>query len=74
MDRVTGQLQPFDDLLVIHDADAPTIEDSEHIGIYMFNDIVVRGDRLTIRAEPNLRISGAIGNLHMTLGVDGEQF
>src|ERR1700704_254212 len=71
-DRVKGQLVPFDDLMVIHDAEAPTIEDSEHIGIYMFNDVVVRGNRLIIRAEPNLRISSAVGNLHITLGEDGQ--
>lgn len=70
IDRVSGLPQPFDDLLVIHDANEPAIEDREHIGIYGFNDIVVNTDRLTIRAEPNLKISCAIRSLHITLGDD----
>lgn len=68
--QVTGQPEPFDDLLVVHDADRPTIEDREQIGTYTFNDIVVLGDELRIRADPNLRISCAVGSLHITVGED----
>jgi hypothetical protein len=58
----------FDDLLVVHDSDEPRIEDREQIGIYGFNDIKLRGRQMLIRAEPNLRISCAVGSLHVTLG------
>ncbi len=68
--QVTGQQEPFDDLLVVHDADRPRIEDREEIGTYTFNDIQVLGDELRIRADPNLRITCAIGSLHITVGED----
>jgi hypothetical protein len=68
---VTGQREPFDDLLVVRDTDDPTIEDREQIGTYTFNDILVRGNQLLVRAEPNLRIICAIASFHITLGEDG---
>jgi len=68
IDQVTGQHEPFDDLLVVHDADEPRINDPEEIGTYTFNDIVVRGNQILIRADPNVRISCDTGSLHITVG------
>lgn len=70
MNRLGEPTEPFDGFLVVHDADQPTIEDPEEIGAYTFIDIVVRGNDLIIRAEPNLRITCAIQNLHVTVGED----
>jgi hypothetical protein len=65
-----GQPEPFDDLLVVHDVDRLRIEDREQIGTYTFNDIVVRGIDLLIRADPHLRINCEVGSLHITVGAD----
>lgn len=70
MPPVTGQPEPFDDLLVVHDVDRLRIEDREQIGTYTFNDIVVRGNDLLIRADPYLRISCEVVSLHITVGAD----
>jgi hypothetical protein len=71
MNELGGHTAPLDDLLVVHDADEPTIEDAEQIGAYTFNDLLLRGNNLIIRADPNLRITCAIANLHITLGEEG---
>ncbi len=71
INRVTGQREPCDDLLLVRDADEPRIEDREQIGTYAFKDILVRGTQLLIRAEPNLQIICAIRSLYVTLGEAG---
>jgi hypothetical protein len=73
MNELGEHTAPLDDLLVVHEANEPTIEDAEQIGAYTFNDILLRGNNLIIRADPNLRITCAIGSLHITLGEEGHQ-
>jgi len=70
INRATGKAEPFDDLLVVHDADESRVQDREQIGTYTFNDILVRSGQLEIRADPNLRILCTIGHLHITVGDD----
>jgi len=65
MNRKTGEPEPFDQLLVIHDADEPAVEDREHIGTYSFNDIRFSNQQVVIRAEPNLRIKCAVRHLYI---------
>jgi hypothetical protein len=65
MNRKAGEPEPFDQLLVIHDADEPAVEDRERIGIYSINDIRYSNQHLVIRAEPNLRITCVVKHLHI---------
>jgi hypothetical protein len=65
INRKTGEPEPFDQLLVIHDADESAVEDQEHIGTYSFNDIRFSNQQVVIRAEPNLRIKCAVKHLYI---------
>ena len=73
INQATREAKAFDDLLVVHDAEEPKIEDREEIGNYTFNDIVIRGNQLAIRADPHVRISCVVGSLHITLGDDAPE-
>ena len=68
MSRKTGEPEPFDQLLVIHDADEPAVEDQEHVRTYAFNDIRFSNQQVVIRAEPNLRIKCAVKHLYIEVG------
>ena len=70
LNRATGELRPFDSLLMIYDADEPTVEDREHIGTYTFNVIGYSNGQIVITAEPNLRISCGVRSLHVEFGPD----
>ncbi len=65
INRKTGEPEPFDQLLVIHDADELAVADQEHIGTYSFNDIRFSNQQVVIRAEPNLRIKCAVKHLYI---------
>jgi hypothetical protein len=65
INRRTGEPEPSDQLLVIHEADEPAVEDQEHIGTYSFNDIRFSNQQVVIRAEPNLRIKCTVKQLHI---------
>lgn len=67
---VTGEPEPFDSLLAIHDTDEARVEDKERIGTYTFNVIAYSRGQLVITAEPNLRISCSVRSLHVEFGPD----
>jgi hypothetical protein len=67
---VTGEPESFDSFLTIYDADEPRVEDKEHIGTYAFNVISYLNRRLVITAEPKLRITCGVRNLHLEFGPD----
>jgi hypothetical protein len=68
--RATGEPLPFDSLLAIHDADEPAVEDREHIEIYSFNDVAVSDRQVVVRADPNVRITCEVGDLHIAVSSD----
>ena len=70
VNRMTGEREPFDSLLVVHDADEPGIEDKERIGTYSFDVIAYSNREIVITAEPNLRISCSVRSLHIEFGPD----
>jgi hypothetical protein len=70
VNRMTGEREPFDSLLVVHDADEPGIEDKERIGTYSFDVIAYFNREIVITAEPNLRISCSVRSLHIEFGPD----
>lgn len=70
VNRVTREPEPFDGLLVVHDADEPRIEDKEHIGAYSFNVVAYSDREIVITAEPNLRIRCSVRSLHIEFGPD----
>lgn len=67
---VTGQPESPDSLLMVHGADKPTIEDSEHVGTYSFDRVDYSNREIVITAEPNLRISCGVRSLLIEFGPD----
>jgi hypothetical protein len=71
--RTTGQPEPFDNLMAIHDADAPVVEDRERIDIYSFNDVRFLNQQVVIRADPKVRITCAVTQIHIEVGLDRDR-
>lgn len=68
--RVTGQPESPDGLLMVHGADKPTIADQEHVGTYSFDRVAYANREIVVTAEPNLRISCGVSSLHIEFGPD----
>ena len=74
--RDTGLLLDFDSQLVIQGVDSYTVQDSEQIGCYGFNEIHFNGRQITITGEPYLTLTVPVDGLDIrneAVGTDNPQ-
>ena len=66
-DPATRAPLPFDQRLVIHEVSRYSVDDSEDIGIYSFNDIKYADGVLTLRADPHLSMKIIVERVSIVL-------